>query len=317
MKLICDSKMVDEPDKDADAESDTPVNEELKADENEKIAEQDKPEAEDKGILGKIPFIKGRSQRDVVGGDVLPTLKKKPKYDKNGRCLKHPSIIIARKKPFGKGWEMTKSGCPHCSSMNASDQELNGSSNNVAADYCISVDELLAPSGKKFDWTTGNEKRIAGVDDFLATSKALRASTSLSEAASLARSNFTNPSSTSKCISNRGSQQPDESARSSGLAIVSKMPYKTLWKQEGWYSGEVNEFGVPHGCGRMRMKNGDQHTGQWLNGYSEQYLENQNKMKRGFGSNRSAWKENNGMILHIPQEPPGHSARARSIRPRC
>ncbi|KAL3805923.1 hypothetical protein HJC23_007884 [Cyclotella cryptica] len=40
--------------------------------------------------------------------------KSKPKFDSTGRCKKHPSIIVARKKPFAKGWDIIRDSCPFC-----------------------------------------------------------------------------------------------------------------------------------------------------------------------------------------------------------
>jgi hypothetical protein len=39
--------------------------------------------------------------------------------------------------------------------------------------------------------------------------------------------------------------------------VVSKMPFKMPWGQSGWYSGEVDHFGIPDGKGRMRLKSGE------------------------------------------------------------
>jgi hypothetical protein len=79
--------------------------------------------------------------------------------------------------------------------------------------------------------------------------------------------------------------------------IVSRMPYTTPWGQTGWYSGEINHYGVPNGEGRMRFKTGEDHFGRWNNGYSEQYIEASIRMKRGFGTNVAPWKESKGKYL--------------------
>ncbi|KAL3800169.1 hypothetical protein HJC23_001090 [Cyclotella cryptica] len=295
---------------------------------------------EDKSILDKLPFIqKVRPQRDV-GSEVAdhpasPTSKKRnparPKYDKNGRCLRHPSVIVAKKKPFAKGWDIIRN-CPRCS-MESSDHDLNelsSSSNQIAADYCIGVDEILAPSNRKYDWQASSSftssasfesnevKRIEGVDDFFAASKALRSATSLSEAASRAirSGNVDRPSMGRGSVGkSRNSFHVDERPRNARASVVSKMPYKTPWGESGWYTGEVNEFGVPNGNGRMRFKSGYQHDGQWANGYSEQYLDNCGRTKRGFAENRSPWKEDNGMALAVPfrSEQPYYDYSSRSI----
>jgi hypothetical protein len=373
---------------------------ETKVDEEPEPSSPTKKEknTKDKGILNKIPLLQKVRNRSFSIDDDAPTAKSsKPKYDKQGRCKKHPSIIIAKKRPFAKGWDIIQT-CPRCSQSSTANQ--------VAEDYCGGVDELLAPSNrKKYDWQlassftstksngSNDQKCIAGASNFLAKSDALRSANSLSEAASRAISqsrindspskqsrssieqiDFSTRSGSSGQSSRHGLMQingsmefnnnsmnssfrggygpssshfdssmndsmkfddharnrsrpmdngmvryPNQldystksegrmsssrqqldystrseaqaSARSSSTAVVSKMPYKTPWGQTGWYSGEVDHFGVPNGEGRMRFKSGEQHIGQWTNGYSEQYIGASSRMKRGFGTNVAPWKE--------------------------
>lgn len=72
---------------------------------------------------------------------------------------------------------------------------------------------------------------------------------------------------------------------------VSKMCYTTPLGESGWYTGEVDSEGKPHGSGRMRFKTGHSYEGGWKHGYSEAHIENINRMKSGFGSNKAAWKQ--------------------------
>ena len=338
-------------------------------------------------LIDKMPLMKKvRSHRS--GSIDENTSKAKNslglKYDKNGRCVKHPSIIVAKKRPFAKGWDLIKDCCPICAET---DLEVSHAKiNNLARDnevpeernrrksrdggrsVSIGVDELLAPSTKKYDWQLSNSftstksngsneiMRIEGADSFLAKSNALRSAASLSEAASLAiyqdkpielfakcmsgsdwprerkssaRSSSSSRNSSSRQLNNSGrsvsSRHLDYSARSDGpsacprnldystrsegrtqldssrseahvrarssRAIVSKMPYTTPWGEFGWYTGEVDGFRVPNGEGRMRFKSGQQHSGVWTSGYSEQFVGNSSRMKRGFGTNVAPWKE--------------------------
>mmetsp|Transcript_415 Transcript_415/g.592 ORF Transcript_415/g.592 Transcript_415/m.592 type:complete len:94 (+) Transcript_415:2-283(+) len=69
------------------------------------------------------------------------------------------------------------------------------------------------------------------------------------------------------------------------------MPYKTPWGKSGWYSGEVDDNGIPNGTGRMRYKDGDRYDGLWIQGYSKQFLESSHRMDRKFCENRSPWNE--------------------------
>lgn len=71
---------------------------------------------------------------------------------------------------------------------------------------------------------------------------------------------------------------------------VSRMPYTTPWGESGWYTGEVNHSGKPHGQGRMRSKTGNHIDTEWTNGYSAEFLEKQCRMKSGFGTNIAKWK---------------------------
>jgi hypothetical protein len=386
----------------------------------------------DKSFLNKIPLLQKVRNRSFNIDDDAHTAKSsnKPKYDKNGRCKKHPSIIIAKKRPFAKGWDIIQT-CPRCSQL-ASDGQ-------VTEDYCVGVDELLAPSNaKKYDWQlassftstksncSNDQKQIEGASDFLAKSGALRSANSLSEAASRAisqsrindspskqsrsmnekidssrrsgsskqsrnnseRIDSSGRSGSSRQLPRHGSSQFDNSrssmngsmefnnspigngpssshfdssmngsmnfndhvrsrpmdnymggypnqldystkseghtsssrqqldystrseaqasARSVSSAVVSKMPYKTPWGQTGWYSGEVDQFGVPNGEGRMRFKSGEQHIGQWTSGYSEQYIGTSSRMKRGFGINVAPWKESSYSELNYN----GYSSRS-------
>lgn len=211
---------------------------------------------EDKSILDKIPFIqKVKQTSEVADNSNSPTSKKRstarPKYDKNGRCLKHPSVIVAKKKPFAKGWDIIRV-CPRCSTQSSDHdfKDLSSSSNQIAADYCIGVDEILAPSNRKYDWQASSSftsstsfesnevKRIEGVEDFLAASQALRSATNLSEAASraISRSGVVDRPSVVKSSGSksRHSFNVDERPRNVRNSVVSKMPYKTPWGESGW-----------------------------------------------------------------------------------
>jgi hypothetical protein len=85
---------------------------------------------------------------------------------------------------------------------------------------------------------------------------------------------------------------------------VQKMPYTTPWGESGWYTGEVNDGGKPHGQGRMRIKTGNIVDGNWINGYSEEYLEKQKRMKSGFGTNIAKWKQNAASPHYEPASRP-------------
>jgi len=69
---------------------------------------------------------------------------------------------------------------------------------------------------------------------------------------------------------------------------VAKMPFKDKYNREGKYTGEINEFGQPHGHGTLRYNNGTSHEGLWIEGVSEEMDINMNRAKSsGFSGN---WK---------------------------
>ena len=85
------------------------------------------------------------------------------------------------------------------------------------------------------------------------------------------------------------------SAPSEGSQVekVFRLPYTTPLRESGWYTGEVDSDGRPHGYGRMRFKVGHTYEGKWSHGYAygEGQREKLNRMKSGFGSNKAAWKQ--------------------------
>jgi len=74
---------------------------------------------------------------------------------------------------------------------------------------------------------------------------------------------------------------------------VAKMPFADKYKREGSYTGEINEYGQPHGHGTLRYKNGMVYEGLWEEGESRDMDENMDRAKgNGFAGN---WKNNTKM----------------------
>lgn len=67
---------------------------------------------------------------------------------------------------------------------------------------------------------------------------------------------------------------------------VHRLLYTTPLGESGWYSGEVDLEGKPHGFGRMRFKTGHTYEGEWSHGYSEVHRENLTRMKSGLAQTR-------------------------------
>ena len=216
---------------------------------------------------------------DIVslGHSSKPIQKSKSKrrqWDNTGRCKKHPSIILARKRPFSNGWDKLHECCPMCEEA-------------------------------KFEISTSRMNHLLGRDKSPSPSD-FNANLHPREQISLAATEMNNMRQTEEPKRNRSRGKIDRSSRSDPrrsnnrtpvdnmsqqVPRVQKMPYTTPSGETGWYSGEVNEKGHPNGQGRMRMKTGNVVEGQWINGYSEQYIENEKRIKSGFGSNVAPWKQ--------------------------
>ena len=181
---------------------------------------------------------------------------------KTGRCKKHPSIILAKKSTFrSNSWEMIrKTGCPLCAEV------------KDGAD--LEVDQGLDEESQK------NMERLL---NYGRNSSAGSSSSSQKVEAKKAASRRRSGNSVDMIDS-----IPSDVIRS---RKVSKMSYTTPLGESGWYTGEVDLEGKPHGSGRMRFKTGHSYEGVWKHGYSEAHMENINRMKSGFGSNKAAWKQ--------------------------
>jgi hypothetical protein len=67
------------------------------------------------------------------------------------------------------------------------------------------------------------------------------------------------------------------------------MPYTDRYNREGKYTGEINEYGQPHGHGALRYNNGMVYEGLWVEGQSEGMDHNMGRAKDSrFGN----WKTN-------------------------
>ena len=212
---------------------------------------------------------------------------KKLKFDKKtGRCKYHPSVILAKKSKFSKGWDIIKDGCPFCI-------EARSESN----------DQFGEISKKKMSALLGG----APIDTTKAYPPVESYDASKSETSD--RSKRHKPSS-HKQQAQVVDSYPQKEDASRVPERVSRMPYTAPWGESGWYTGEVNSSGKPHGNGRMRCKTGRSIEGEWTNGYSEEFLENKGRIKSGFGTNVAPWKED--PRLTGGSSGAGHTAQAQS-----
>ena len=184
--------------------------------------------------------------------------KKHLAFDKKtGRCKYHPSIILAKKSPFAKGWDIIKDSCPFCAEAKSSAEDQFGEISKKK------MNKLLGGQGSNLKSYTASES-----NEGISSEKRRHKSPCQKQA--IVEGSFTAPE------SNR----------------VSRMPYTAPSGEcSGWYTGEVNSHGKPHGNGRMRCKTGRSIEGEWYQGESLDYLEKKGRIKSGFGTNVAPWKE--------------------------
>ena len=184
--------------------------------------------------------------------------KKHLAFDKKtGRCKYHPSIILAKKSPFAKGWDIIKDSCPFCAEKSSAEDQFGEISKKK-------MNKLLGGQGNSLKSYTASES-----NEGISSSEKRRHKPPCQKQA-IVEGAFTAPE------SNR----------------VSRMPYTAPSGEcSGWYTGEVNSHGKPHGNGRMRCKTGRSIEGEWYQGESLDYLEKKGRIKSGFGTNVAPWKE--------------------------
>ena len=231
--------------------------------------------------LGKLSLLKNRSSSRnkstsarSISSETLASKNSKARqqgksFDSSGRCKCHPSIILAKKRPFGNGWDMIRDYCPMCAE---SESEVHTSKMN----------RLLASESK-------GERVIVEMNPSSVeiTSSKLRSRSS----SRLDASHRSENSARSRSQSGFRFDQSAFDKMSSQVARVQKMPYTTPTKEFGWYTGEVNEHGIPNGHGRMRTKTGNTLEGNWINGCLEEHIDRIKKMNSGFGTNVAPWKK--------------------------
>jgi len=235
-----------------------------------------------------------------------PALAKNYVFDKkSGRCKRHPSVILARKSTFSKGWDILRDTCPLCQEENnKSLNALNGTSGEgEEEEFCeiskTKMNALLrgnsanhAASCSVLD--AGHHPSPPG-NGYPNASPLLRRQSASGEGnpnGNPSRNPNANPHLRRQSTPGVGGNAPPSSAtRDSPAARVSRMPYTTPNGESGWYTGEINTAtGQPHGRGRLRCKTGNQIDGEWCEGYSAEYLERRDRMRAGFGKNRAPWK---------------------------
>ncbi|KAL7544687.1 hypothetical protein ACHAWF_014173 [Thalassiosira exigua] len=215
-----------------------------------------------------------------LGSNLSSHTKKAPapklKFNKKtGRCKKHPSIILAKKSNFNKGWDIIRDGCPYCNEPKQNPPEGAGK-------------EFSEINTKKMNALIQGKNTYADGVDCQPSFDVVRQSNARPRSPRKT-SNEIRPE--PKAFRQQSIDDANHCPGGNATSRVSRMPYTTPWGESGWYTGEVNSSGQPHGQGRMRYKTGNQTDGEWTNGYSEYFLEKRGRMKSGFGTNVAPWKE--------------------------
>mmetsp|Transcript_16358 Transcript_16358/g.35411 ORF Transcript_16358/g.35411 Transcript_16358/m.35411 type:complete len:699 (+) Transcript_16358:98-2194(+) len=203
----------------------------------------------------------------IVAGNMMPSSSRKAKFDKYGRCLQHPSGVMSKKNTSDEEYILVRDECRQCV------QECSHDSSNWGED-CIraagnKVEVAKSKPGSKITPTNNCAHNLTDVD----------------ERDPRIRSIFGENHSSSQTQVVKSSDSRDKTSR------VSTMPYSALWGRSGWYSGDVNEDGIPHGIGMMRFKNGDKCDGKWTTGYPDMFLANGYRTKRVYSKNRTPREE--------------------------
>jgi hypothetical protein len=186
-----------------------------------------------------------RSHTSSSRSSSRPCSKPELKFDCADKCKKHPIITLTRKTILtSQGLETVRDTCPLCREEAQSE---------VAITNINSVKKSGSPRHAK----KGN-----------------------SSTDSLTKSMDRESTAVSLTHSHGGIGTGDGST----ISHVLNMPYTTPLGEDGWYTGEVNEFGKPHGEGVMRSKNGYvTKTLVWCHGYPKHYLDNRLKSLGGQG----------------------------------
>ena len=243
-------------------------------------------------------------------GSVRSRSRGDPFDKKTGRCRKHPSVILAKKSTFQKGWEIIRS-CPHCAEVRSSASGKGQEGDEFSGVDRRKMEELLGEGSG-----AGGQRKGAGPSQPRQRSRGRggRADDD-DEVADVPNGNSaprppsrprqTHPKSPRDVPDATPPNPPVTSAPPSAPAAargaseqsdspfparVSRMPFTTPWGESGWYTGQVDSSGRPHGSGRMRYKTGKQYDGEWTAGYSAEYLDNKSRMRSGFGSNVAEWR---------------------------
>lgn len=191
----------------------------------------------------------------------------------SGRCVYHPSVILAKKAAFRNGWDMVKVACPLCHEASK---------------------KLRLPEKSRTE-VQCRQQKIKKSQTSLISYSTTKKSTCDKNVASVTKlkSSVTDGNNAAEALCRR----PDI-----GSVRVARMPYTTPGGEGGWYSGSVNTRGIPHGQGCMHTKTGNTIEGEWTNGYlADESLATKNgKMKSGFDTKLTLLKDD---ILRSPSAP--------------
>ena len=225
-------------------------------------------------------FLGDPEQTHAISPHKGKSIVSEQKFDLNtGRCKKHPSIILAKKSAFRKGWDVIKVECPRCGEARKH-QRRHDKSGGGAADQNLKLNK-------------GNNSMKDSNDDINPDSVAATSTTFETDMSDKSGKVEAPPRRPNGSINHLVDDSVTATKDTESL-YVTRMPYTTPWGEIGWYSGKVNSRGTPNGKGRMRTKTGNVIEGMWSNGYSDdEKLERRSgKMKSGFHPKESSFVDN-------------------------
>jgi len=206
------------------------------------------------------------NQINRVAGFLRGALPDTETFDwKTGRCKKHPSIILAKKSTFRKGWDIIKVECPLCYEARKKHHRQDKSGRGDADQHRKFNDSSAIVSATS-TFATKTTEGGSEIEEHRRCSE--RTNHSFEDSVSAAKD-------------------------TTSTVRVARMPYTTPWGEVGWYTGMVNSRGIPNGQGRMRTKTGNVIEGKWTDGYSddEKLGRRSGKMTGGFAPKSTPWND--------------------------
>ena len=188
------------------------------------------------------------------------------RYDAKGKCIRHPTVRLRKKKLFG-GWQILLSNCPECclDEMRRVKDERSRSSKSKSGSRCGSESGSLGGKSKSSKLKKKREKQRHKKEPPMSQ---IHLGSNVEDDKSIGTaSTITISSYTASSGKGRMNWLDFTSNDEAGPACVTRMPYVDHRGEKGWYTGSVDgTTGLPHGFGTMNFSNGATFEGHWRNG---------------------------------------------------